>query len=288
MNRIIANTEQLFRDIKTDFNSLWSFNLRGETLEILTPFSTMTGNIISVFLTMREDRFIVSDGQRLVQSISQYNFEINKKNAVFLEETANHYNVKKIENNNKCFYFKTTRDIKLISSYIYDLVFFQNTAFNSIYSAGTFFETESQDHWFLTRMNDLLQKKIDENKKFNRLFSIDRGHNLIKNAGFSTVLQYQGSSDIWAAMYISGSTPRIYSDHICRANTGFMYIDRKPEFKKSVKLAAIFDDDAKGYDAQNDRIRFARQIMDESFTFSSYTYTSFSNIEDLSTLYLSA
>ena len=76
MNRIIANTEQLFRDIKTDFNSLWSFNLRGETLEILTPFSTMTGNIISVFLTMREDRFIVSDGQRLVQSISQYNFEI--------------------------------------------------------------------------------------------------------------------------------------------------------------------------------------------------------------------
>lgn len=50
MNRIIANTEQLFRDIKTDFNSLWSFNLRGETLEILTPFSTMTGNIISVFI----------------------------------------------------------------------------------------------------------------------------------------------------------------------------------------------------------------------------------------------
>ena len=74
MNKIISNAAQLFADIKTDFNSLWSFNLRGETLEILTPFSTITGNLISVFLTMREDRFIVSDGQRLIHSMFQNYF----------------------------------------------------------------------------------------------------------------------------------------------------------------------------------------------------------------------
>lgn len=176
----------------------------------------------------------------------------------------------------------------MISSYIYDLVFFQNTAFNSVYSAATFFETDTQDHWFLTKMNDLLQKKIDENKKCNRFFSVDKGHNLIRNAGFSTVLQYQGSPILWAAMYISGSTTRIYSDHICRANTSFMYIDREPELKKSVKLAAIFDDTAKGYDKDNDHIKFYRQIMDDNFGFSSYTYTDFSGISDLSILYKTA
>jgi hypothetical protein len=86
-------------------------------------------------------------------------------------------------------------------------------------------------------------------------------------------------------MYISGSTTRIYSDHICRANTSFMDIDREPELKKSVKLAAIFDDTAKGYDKDNDHIKFYRQIMDDNFGFSSYTYTDFSGISDLSILY---
>ena len=51
MNEIIQNAERVFCNISSDFSSLWKYKLRGETLEIVTPFSTLTGSFISVFLT---------------------------------------------------------------------------------------------------------------------------------------------------------------------------------------------------------------------------------------------
>ena len=69
MNKIIQNAEHLFLNISSDFNSLWKYKLRGDTLEIITPFTTMTGSYISIFLTQRDDRFIITDGQRLVHGL---------------------------------------------------------------------------------------------------------------------------------------------------------------------------------------------------------------------------
>ncbi|MBQ7207238.1 MAG: hypothetical protein IJS01_05505 [Lentisphaeria bacterium] len=286
MNEIITNITHLFQDIKCDFNFLWNFKLRGNTVEIITPFSTLARNTLSVFITQRENRFIVSDGRRLFDNIEENNFEINRRNAVYLDEIASIYEVKKTTENH--LYFKSTDNIKLISSYIYDIVFFQKAVFDNIFADEMFFLSEVQDGWFSTRMNNLLSKKIDENKKHNRLFSVPKGHPLMKVAGFNTVLQYQGCATLWAAMYITGSTQGVYADHICRANTGFMYVKNETTLNCQVKLAAIFDEDAKGNDSQYERIKFAKSVMNNSFSFSRYTYLDFNAIDDLSKLYESA
>lgn len=284
MNEVIKKTEKIFSNIKQDFNSLWKYKLRGDTLEIITPFTTLAGSFISVFLTQREDRFIVSDGHRLIDNINDNNFGTNKR-TVYFQEIASHYDVKRTETD---FFFKSTRDMNLLSSYIYDIVFFQNAVFDNIYADDVFFSSEAQDHWFSTKVNDLLAKKIDENKKYNRVFRVQKKHQLIKNFGFNTVLEYQGCPTIWAAMYISGSTPGIYADHICRATAGFMYVRSVDELAKNIKLAAIFDDYAKGNSQQHNRIISVRQLLNNSFKFSHYTYQQIESINDLSVLYQSA
>ena len=286
MNDITANAEHLFRGIKCDFNSLWNFKLRGNTVEIITPFSTLARNTVSVFITQRENRFIVSDGRRLFDNIEENDFAINRRDTVYLEEIASLYKVKKTNENN--IYFKSTDNIKLISSYIYDIVFFQKAVFDNIFADEVFFASEVQEHLFSTKMNNLLLKKIDENQKQNRLFSVQKGHPLMRVAGFNTVLQYQGCTTLWAAMYITGSTQGVYADHICRANTGFMYVKNETSLRSQVKLAAIFDEEAKGNDSQYERIKFAKSVMDNSFSFSRYTYSDFNSIDDLSKLYESA
>ena len=52
----------LFNDIIKAFSSLWSFKKRGNSIEIVTPVSTTNDVFVSVFLTMRGDEYIVTDG----------------------------------------------------------------------------------------------------------------------------------------------------------------------------------------------------------------------------------
>lgn len=285
MNKIIQNAEQLFLNISSDFNSLWKYKLRGDTLEIITPFTTMTGSYISVFLTQRDDRFIITDGQSLVHSLMKLEM-FSRKAKVYLEETAAYYNVKKTQSDNTHFYFKSTFDMNLISAYIYDIVFFQSSALNSIYSEATFFDSGREYELFSTRANNMLQQKIEENKESNHVFALDRTHNLIRNAGFSSVLTRTNNANVWAAMYITGSNPTNFCSTIYRANTGFMYVNENDDRKKFIKIAAVIDETAKGNVKNHERIKFVQNVM-ASFHPQVYTFEELSN-KSLEELYASA
>ena len=285
MNKIIQNAEQLFSDISSDFNSLWKYKLRGDTLEIITPFTTMTGSYISIFLTQRDDRFIITDGQRLVHGLMELEM-FNKKAKVYLKKTAAYYNVKKTQSDNTHFYFKSTTDINLVSAYIYDIVFFQSSALNSIYSEATFFDSGREYELFSTRTNNMLQQKIEKSKKNNGIFTLDRNHILIRNVGFSSVLTKSNCSNVWAAMYITGSTPANFCSTIYRANTGFMYVNENNDRKKLTKIAAVIDETAKGNVKNHERIILVQDVM-ASFHPQVYTFEELSN-KSLEELYASA
>ena len=54
--------KDLLNDIITAYSSLWSFKKRGNSIEIVTPVSTTNDVFVSVFLTMRGDEYVVTDG----------------------------------------------------------------------------------------------------------------------------------------------------------------------------------------------------------------------------------
>ena len=54
--------QSLFSEICSDFTTLWNSRMLGETLEIETPYSTIAGDVISVFITLRNNHYIITDG----------------------------------------------------------------------------------------------------------------------------------------------------------------------------------------------------------------------------------
>ena len=286
MNKTILNIVDVFSAIKSDFTSLWEYKQRGETIEIITPFSLLSGSFISVFLTVREDSYIVADGQRVSQIINDLNLDWHRSAVqAYLEKTSEHYGVKKINNNNAVFYFKVTKDIMLLTACIYDLIHFQIAALNSIYSSQVFVENEQAKYrQFSTRVNDLIRRRIADHALNNDAFELEQNASLT-TFHYSTVIKKRGSSYLWAAMCITGSTPTYFCSSMSKAYMGFGYVKSRPDFRQYVKIAAIFDERAKGYDLTNDRVRIQRDYMMAQCDPASYTFGEFEKITHLDALY---
>ena len=54
--------QEIYDDIVSSFGSLWQTKVRGNTLEIITPFASTNHKFVSVFLTKNQDEYIVTDG----------------------------------------------------------------------------------------------------------------------------------------------------------------------------------------------------------------------------------
>lgn len=132
----------------------------------------------------------------------------------------------------------------------------------------------------------MLQQKIEKSKKNNSIFTLDRNHYLIRNVGFSSVLTKSNCDSVWAAMYITGSTPTNFCSTIYRANTGFVYVNENNDRKKLTKIAAVIDETAKGNVKNHERINFVEAVM-RSFHPQVYTFEELSN-KSLEELYASA
>ena len=45
---------RIFEIVRTAFNSLWKMRMRGDTLEIITPFATTNDKFVSIFVSIRK------------------------------------------------------------------------------------------------------------------------------------------------------------------------------------------------------------------------------------------
>ena len=86
-------------------------------------------------------------------------------------------------------------------------------------------------------------------------------------------------------MYISGSTIGHFSDHICRAITGFYYINNQQELKDVSHYSIIIDEDSKGYDQNNQTIATTKSQLMDLFHPQVYNLERFRNIFDLNELF---
>ena len=53
---------RIFEIVRTAFNSLWKMRMRGDTLEIITPFATTNDKFVSIFVSIRKNGYVVNDG----------------------------------------------------------------------------------------------------------------------------------------------------------------------------------------------------------------------------------
>ncbi len=120
-----------FDAIRDDFRSLWSFKKHEDSLEISTPFLYPGSDMVRVFVTQREDRFIVTENGDVAEVLRELLETDDFRER--LNAMAAAFGMKKGENHGETIYFKDCTDPKLISSIMFDVATFASRAACSIY-----------------------------------------------------------------------------------------------------------------------------------------------------------
>jgi len=238
--------DQIFNSIKEEFCALWTFKQREETLEVVTAYSTTTNKFVSVFITVRDKEFVISDGGWLQSD--EYATEIDFDDLMFskvLSFYENHYQIKKTKARRIEYYFKKTTEAKLIPALVYDL-----SNFIAAISSASQIQFQDPDEKQTKKLFEGHARQfissLATNKKRNIYFrkSLDNTEQL-KAIRFSVVSEF--NSQLTLINYVTGSTIEYFTNSIAKANIMFEVSSKSP-FKENIKnKIALIDDQAAGY-----------------------------------------
>jgi hypothetical protein len=226
--------QNIYENIKICFDQLWSFKNRGdETLEIITPYSTTSNKFVSLFLTKRNDNFIVSDGGLLNSEV--YESKIDYDNHYLLKTLyhfENHYQIKTtVDKKGYNHYYKTTTNEALIPNLIYDMAQFISMCVSSATVEFDDLEEKEEKETFRKNANAFLESIIS---KDDRRFGAYLDKENYRTVRFSAIIERKNRLSLIS--YVTGSNLTNYANSIARTNLNFeiassskyrSYIDNK-------------------------------------------------------------
>lgn len=226
MNGFFEDFESVFQEIKGDFDSIWSVKNRQDTEEIVTPYSTLAGEFVSVFLTRRDNRYIVSDGGRLHEIAEGQEVSLKARPRVHYADMLEKYAVKETVRaaDQKIFCYKATQDIGMLSACIYDIARFQEIVANSVFLETMFAEREESraERYFATRVRHLLREKVHALSTPSHQYELFRDEN-VRLLKFTTGIRQIGTPKIWLGMTIHRSSMAVYERGVFLADCGFRH-----------------------------------------------------------------
>jgi hypothetical protein len=235
---------RVFDDLKNSFGALWNYNLRGDTIEVITPYSTTNDMFISVFINERNGEFIASDGGWLYDDA--YNTSIDLNDPCFSKlyyHYERYYDVKSVINDfGSTFFYKKTHNPKTIANIVYDLANFVSAIVScSLVQFQDVAEKEEKE--FFAREANAYISTLTNQLKVNHNYPIG---NKLKNIRFSTIINHS-SSKITLINYITGSNYNYFQSSIARANLNFE-IASKSVYNQHIKnKIAFINDKADGF-----------------------------------------
>lgn len=234
--------EEIYNDIVDSFNSLWKFKIRGNSLEIITPFATTNHSFVSVFLTMQDENYIISDGGWIDTGIYENQFNLEEES---FKRIIFHYqyslNILETKNNAGVSYFyKKTNKVQSIPSLVFDLSHFVSTIVSASYVQFTDIEERESKEKFKSLANQYIGTYNQDNIKFNEALGED------KSIKFNAVVQ-KSSSNIILINYITGSTISYYNSSISKTNMLFELADISSMSPFISNKISLIDDEALGY-----------------------------------------
>jgi hypothetical protein len=234
--------ESIYTNITNSFGSLWKYKERGETLEIITPFATTNNRFISVFITLRQDSYIISDGGWI--NNNEYETILLSEDPCF-EKVYLHYlhsfNIRTTKgNDNGVIFFKSTNNEAMIASMVFDIANFASAIVSaSTIEFGDKKEIETKEMFRKTATNFISEIVPPENLEVNGYLD-DEGYikiNAIVKRG----------SNLTLVNYITGSNPHYFNNSINKSNMIFE-LAAKSRYKDNIKSnIVVIDDGATGY-----------------------------------------
>lgn len=241
----------IFDIVKTDFCDLIDFKLRGDTIEINTAIPTLTNSYVSVFVSFRDGIYIISDGgwfdRNMYESLDTEDTDIQKR---ITEQYKSHFQIKETKSDDGTnYYYKTTKDLKLVSALVYDVGHYVASIVNSQNIAYRESEDLEDKKLFHNNINSFFKEKFGSTKvEFNSAVNVDNVHKIKFNAVVRPNVR-----DNFYVMYVTGSRPSFFRKDLTEATINFEIINEygiKPEYFRKV---AVVNTAAAGYDkAQSD------------------------------------
>lgn len=229
--------KEIFNTIREEFCSLFHFKLHGDhTLEVITPIPTITNKFVSVFITVRKNKLIATDGGWI--SMEMYDHSIHNEDAEIASRVINqferYYEMSQTEQAGIVYYFKSIEKNKkeLLPNVVFEVANFVASAVGSYeLSYREKKEKEQRDH-FRSETNDFFQGKYGEIfRKNDSLVGGVKHNGIIRHLSHIVVIEYVSGHN---ETYFEQDMRKAILNHTLVEEYGLSEYDRKKLIKTTV------------------------------------------------------
>lgn len=231
--------EKIFVDIRSNFDALWTFKVRtANVIEIITPYSTTSNKFVSLFVTKRNNKYVVSDGGLL--NSEAYDSEIDYENQCLLKllyHFEGFYEIKTtIDKAGQKHYYKSTSESKFVPNLVYEMGQYIAMCVSAATVPFVDQKEKEEKEIFRTQVNNYLETIVKDSKiKLNG--SLDK--KAFRTVRFNAIVT-KNSNSLSLVNYVTGSNVSYFTKSISNASVLFEIADNSPyrEFIKQ-KIAVV-------------------------------------------------
>lgn len=245
--------------VKSSFCNLTGFKVRGNSLEVLTAFSTINNRFVSIFITITKGKIIVTDNGWIDQNY--YDCIVDNVDNFYVDRIVHSfrdsYKVKVVEDTTGVqFNYKLCEHIGQIPSAVFDLANFVVGVVNA-HCIKLRDETEDKEkETFRQDANTFLKGNYFEN------VMLRKGLDDYKNIKFSAVINK--GLNLYLVSYVTGSSQYYFENDLRRSIVNFE-ISERSLLKHNIKERLVLINDlASGY--STNRSHSIYQLLDEKIS----------------------
>lgn len=225
--------QSLFESIKETYNSLWQVKILGNSLEIVTPMVTTDDDFVSVFVTKRDDDYIVTDGGWISAGYYHRDMEdLGRAYQRLFQYYIDNYDIRQTNGHGRILYYKKVKDHFLVVNAIFELSHFISAV---VSGANIQFQSDKKEVTFRRSVKDYLNTAFEKG-------TFRYGERLIQSSSieFGAISNFGGHTQL--LNFVTGSSAGYYRDSLCRSNMYFDYAQKFTDSLKINKTIAILDD----------------------------------------------
>lgn len=240
------NNALVFDEVKNSFCSLWKYKERGETLEIITPFTTPNNKFISVFITYRKDTYVITDGGWLFSG-EYYDSDLveTKGFGSMLKYFESFYELREVDHYGTKFFYKTTDDIEMIPNKVHDISQFISQIVTAYALSNSENPRDTKEvERFRSEADNFILGFIDKLKiKTSQSLGED-----FESVRFNAVVTYGNNFSL--VKYVTGASFDYYRRSLTNASADFEIANNSKYNSLIRNRIAVINDSAPGYEVR--------------------------------------
>lgn len=235
--------ETLFDIIRSDFDSLWKVKMRGTTLEVVTPIATTSDKFVSVFITKRDDSYIVTDGGWI--SEGKYDSDLPLLDDIYVrvfDYYKSEYGINELAANNYIYYFKKTTNKGMVSSLVFDLATFTSSVISASFINYQEKKEFDNSKRFQSRANAFIKEIVPYNIQVkHNAWALEK----YKSLRFHALIPFKNRLTL--VSYVTGSNNDYFRNSLAMANMRFEVVEKDGFNGIVANKVLLIDDTVKSY-----------------------------------------